>query len=372
MAPFTFATVDRLRFGRGVAAEASDVVARRGERVLLVHGRSTARAAWLVEALDARGLLAQTYACTAEPDLDMLLAALDVAREARADCVVALGGGAAVDLGKAVAALAPAAGAPLDHLEVVGAGRPLEAEPLPFVALPTTAGTGAEMTRNAVIGVPEHRRKVSLRDERMLADVALVDPALTDGCPRAVTLASGLDALVQVIEPYCSTRANPLTDAICRPAIPMALDALPRLMEDEDAEARDRMAWVSVAGGIALANSGLGVIHGLAGPIGGMTSASHGAICGALLPHGLRANLRALGRTGRLDEVERLIAGRFGGIDGLERWMHDSGLPRLSALGVRAADHVALAEAALGSSSMRANPAPLNQRAVAAILADAG
>lgn len=352
----------RILFGRGQAAQAVPAVAAMGRRAFLVHGRDISRAAWLAHGLRCEGLVVVTFACDREPTLPMLEAA--VAAAWGADVVVGIGGGAAIDLGKAVAALAPAPGGALDHLEVVGRGLPLVADPLPFVALPTTAGTGAEVTKNAVIDVPDHRRKVSLRDDRMIARLAIVDPGLTDFCPRGVTLASGLDALVQVIEPYLCTRANAYTDALCRPAIPQAVAALRRLMQGDDAGARDAIAWVSLCGGLALANAGLGAVHGLAGVIGGMTGAAHGAICGALLPHVLRANAAAP----RMAEVLAAL----GDLDAFEAWMHDAGLPRLSALGVRAVDHAAIAEAALAASSMKANPVPLSTEDLTAILRAAG
>ncbi len=244
----------------------------------------------------------------------LIEAGVAAARAAGADVVVSLGGGAVIDAGKAIAALIPATRPMLDHLEVVGAGLPLDHAPLPFVAIPTTAGTGAEVTRNAVISVPEHRRKVSLRDPNMLPTLAIIDPALTDHTPRGITLASGLDAVTQVIEPYVCTRANPLTDALCRDAIPKGLAALIRLMQAEDANARDDLAWVSLCGGLALANAGLGVVHGLAGPLGGLSDAPHGAICGALLPHALSANRRAVtdaSYAARLDQVLQWIADAF-------------------------------------------------------------
>ena len=196
--------------------------------------------------------------CVANPICRLIEAALTEARAQAARAVIALGGGAVIDAGKALAALVPATRPVLDHLEVVGQGLPLDASPLPFAALPTTAGTGSEVTRNAVIAVPDARRKVSLRDARMVTRIAVVDPGLTDGCPRGVTLASGLDAITQVIEPYISTRANPLTDALTLPRVALALRALDRLMQAEDAAARDEMALTSLCGGLALANAGLG------------------------------------------------------------------------------------------------------------------
>jgi alcohol dehydrogenase class IV len=372
MTPFAIAQPGRIRFGRGEARAALPEIAGFGRRAFVVHGRASGRADWLVAGLSALGLSVTPHPCPREPTLSMLEAA--VAAAEGAEVVIALGGGAAIDLGKAVAALVPAPGGALDHLEVVGRGLPLERVPLPFVAIPTTAGTGAEATRNAVIDVPERRRKVSLRDDRMFATLAVVDPSLTDGCPKGVTLASGLDALVQVIEPWLSTRATPYTDALCRAAIPMGLAALRRLMAAEDAAARDAMAWVSLSGGLALSNAGLGAVHGLAGVVGGMTGAAHGAICGALLPHVLRANA-ARAPSARMAEVQGWIGAAFGAADGiaaLEDWMHAEGLPRLSALGLGREDHPTVADAARGASSMRANPAALSPADLAAILAAAG
>ncbi|MFN3157158.1 iron-containing alcohol dehydrogenase [Marivita cryptomonadis] len=293
MTAFAFATADMIRFGRGEAVQAVPALAALGARVLLVTGATPVRADWLKDALEAEGVAVTVFSVGKEPDVSLVEAGLALARDAQVQAVIAIGGGAVVDAGKAIAALTRATRPMLDHLEVVGKGLPLDTAPLPFAALPTTAGTGAEVTKNAVIAVPEAQRKVSLRDPRMLPKLAIVDPALTDNCPRGVTLASGLDAVTQVIEPYLSSKANPLTDAICRDAIPKGLMAIQQIMRAEDTGARDALAWVSLCGGLALANSGLGVVHGLAGPLGGLSNAAHGAICGALLPHGLSANAEA-------------------------------------------------------------------------------
>lgn len=371
---FGFAGPAEIAFGRGRAAtEAAPRVAALGRRVLLVRGRSAGRAAWLRAALEAEGCAVAEIASTGEPDLAAVTAAAEAAR--MAEVVVALGGGAAIDLGKAAAALATADGPPLRYLEVVGEGRPLPAAPLPFVALPTTAGAGAEATRNAVVGVPEHRRKVSLRDARMLPRLALVDSALADGCPWPVTLASGLDAVTQVIEPWICTRATPYTDALCEAAIPRGLRALVRLAAGEDAAARDEMAWVALCGGLALANSGLGVVHGLAGVLGGMTGGAHGAICGRLLPFGLAANEeRAAGETARrIAQVRRWIAEALdaeagGALDALAGWSAAQGLPGLTAMGLSPDERGAAAEAAAISSSMKANPTALSAADLEALL----
>lgn len=382
-APFAFATATEILFGRGQAVVAAERIASLSLRVFLVHGRDPARSEWLRDDLLAAGCEVTGFAVPTEPDMAMIERGLSSARQSGAEIVVAVGGGAAIDAGKAIAALVPAIRPILDHMEVVGQGLPLDIAPLPFIAMPTTAGTGAEVTRNAVIAVPEHRRKVSLRDARMLPRLAIVDPALTDGCTRAVTLASGLDAITQVIEPYICTRANPLTDALCREAIPRGLMALARLMEAEDEGARDEMAWVSLSGGLALANSGLGAVHGLAGPLGGLSGAAHGAICGVLLPHVLIANWRAVTDPAcqqRLKEIAGWIGQAMGcpeaeleeAASRLARWSRRAGLPSLAELGTDRAMQRAAADAAASSSSMKANPAALSADTLQEVMAAAG
>lgn len=376
MGPFAFRTAGRILFGRGMAAQAAGEIAALGTRVLLVRG-GHGFADVLAGDLTAAGCAVLQIRGRGEPDLPTLEDALAQAHAFGPTVVVAVGGGSVIDLGKALAALVPAPGPVLDHLEVVGKGLPLVAAPLPFVALPTTAGTGAEVTKNAVIGVPDHARKVSLRDDRMLPDLALVDPALTDDCPRAVTLASGLDAVTQVIEPYLSAKANPMTDALCAAAIPRGLAALARLMQAEDAGARDDMALVSMCGGIALANAGLGAVHGLAGVIGGRYGAAHGAICGRLLVPVLRTNAAAMRAAGmdmaRMAQVQGWIGAVFGADDPLARfqgWIDVQGLPRMAdmAPGLAAAE---VAQASAASSSMKGNPVPLDAETLVQLLESA-
>ena len=374
--PFTFATAGQIRFGRG-AAEGGAVAAVLGfgTRVALVHGATEARAHWLIDALRDAGAQVRTIACPGEPTL----AALDAARAAlRADppeVVVALGGGAVIDLAKALAALVPSARPALDHLEVVGKGLPLDQAPLPLVALPTTAGTGAEVTRNAVIGLPDQGVKVSLRDPRMYPDIALIDSSLMEEAPKTVVLAAGLDAVTQVIEPYVCARANPMTDALARAAIPSGLRALKAVVEGGTPDDWDAMAWTSLAGGLALANAGLGAVHGLAGVIGGVTGAAHGAICGALLVPVLEANRAAApgsGTRARLDWVAGEIARVFGDTDGLAQWARSHGLQPLTALGVAPDLRPEIAAKAQRASSMAANPVQFSDAALIEIMAAAG
>ena len=373
MTPYGFMIPGQIVFGRGTATQAAGLVLARGARVVLVHGASAARAEWLRADLEGQGGQVTMVACPGEPDVQGLEGAVARLRPMRPDVIVALGGGSAIDMGKALAALLPSTGGALDHLEVVGQGLPLTADPLPFIAIPTTAGTGAEATRNAVLTVPDHARKVSLRDPRMIPDVAIIDSTLMEGAPKAVVLASGLDAVTQVIEPYLCNRANPLTDAICRDAIPRGLRALKAVVEGPGTQDWDDMAHVSLCGGMALSNSGLGAVHGLAGVIGGETGAAHGAICGVLLPTVLAANA-ALAQPGsdlaaRFDWVLHEVAVVYGGLSQFADWAGAHGLPRLA---VRAEDRPRIAEAARVASSMRANPVDLSAATLEQIIAQAG
>lgn len=366
--PFNILTPGNIRFGRGQARSAAPWLAQYDAPVLLVHGATKSRAQFLLNELTALHLQVITFAIANEPTLDDIERGVRLARELGVGAVVSLGGGAVIDAGKAIAALVPASGPAIDYLEVVGTGRILEASPLPFAAIPTTSGTGAEVTKNAVINVPQQQRKVSLRDDRMLPQLAIVDPALTDNAPRAVTLGSGLDALTQVIEPWLCTRATPFTDALCREAIPRGIAALKTLMEKECADSRDELAWVSLCGGLALANAGLGVVHGLAGPLGGLSDASHGALCGCLLPFGLELNesqVTNLALRQRFLDVRQWIAAGLGvspddAWQSLREWSQRSGLGNLRDLGVSREALEPAALAASSSSSMKANPITLD------------
>ena len=376
---FSIQQPPRILFGRGTAAQAAKEALVFGVRVLFLHGRAMERSDWLAEALTAGGAEVQRYLCFGEPTLAMLEEALRWTKDFDPQVVVALGGGSVLDMGKALAALIPAPGGVMDHLEVVGKALPLAHAPLPFIAIPTTAGTGAEVTKNAVIGLPDLGRKVSLRDDRMIARVAIVDPALTDACPRDVTLASGLDAVTQVIEPYLSCRATLYSDQISAPAILPGMKALVALMQKENPSARDALAWTSLCGGLALANSGLGAVHGLAGVIGGMTGAAHGAICGALLGPVLAINRQhSEGIAKERAEAVCRILGHCLDCDAevaplrLSDWAHGAGLPRLSAMGLEMDQHATVAKAAQDASSMKGNPVHLSVSDLCEILSSAG
>jgi alcohol dehydrogenase class IV len=285
---------------------------------LVVTGRSLARGQSLFDHLAQNNIQAELFSVSGEPVLATIRTGVTAARGADAEFIIAIGGGSALDTGKAIAAMLRNPGDVLDYLEVIGRGQTLTRPSAPFIAIPTTAGTGSEVTRNAVLGSPEHRSKVSLRSPIMLPSVALVDPELTHDLPLAITAATGLDALTQLIEPYVCLRANPITDGFCIEGIRRAATSLRLAVEDgKNRSARENMSLASVLGGLSLANAGLGAVHGMAGPFGGMFNAPHGAICAALLPHVMETNLRALEERApkspavqRYAEIACLLTGR--------------------------------------------------------------
>ena len=366
---FEFATATRIIFGPGTLSEVGPLAAEMGRRALVVTGRTVARAEPLLDRLAAAGIETATYSVTGEPTVGVAREGTRRAREADCDLVIGFGGGSAVDTGKTIAALLTNGGDPLDYLEVIGRGQPITQPPVPYVAVPTTAGTGAEVTRNAVLASPEHRVKVSLRSPLLLPRLAVVDPELTHTLPPPVTASTGLDALTQVLEPYVSHRANPMTDAICREGMRRAARSLRRAYErGDDAGAREDMALVSLFGGLALANAKLGAVHGFAGPMGGMFPAPHGAICGRLLPHVVAVNVRALQQRTpgseslrRYDEVAQILTGDAAATadDGVA-WVQELGdalqVPSLASYGVTEEHFPLLIEKASASSSMKGNP----------------
>ncbi len=382
---FEFATAGRIVFGPGTLPEAAEAVVAFGKRLLCVTGSTTARAEPLVDLLRKRGQEpAAILAVPHEPGVEVVRTGAALAREEGCDVVVGIGGGAVIDTAKAVAALATNPGEVLDYLEVIGQGRPLTTPPLPMVAVPTTAGTGSEVTRNAVITSPLHRVKVSLRSPLLLPRVAVVDPELTYDLPPRLTATTGLDALAQLLEPFVSTRANPVTDGLCREALPRLARAVRRAAgHGRDLAARQDMAFASLCGGLALANAGLGAVHGLAAPLGGLLGAPHGALCAALLPPVVAANLRALRERdpgseaiGRYREAARLLSGRATAqpealVGWLEQLVRDLEIPPLRNWGLAMAQLEEVAQKALAASSMKANPVALTREELVAVLVSA-
>jgi alcohol dehydrogenase class IV len=360
--PFEFATATRIVFGAGAVREVAPAAKSMGRRALLVVG----------QAVSPAGLDGVLLRVEGEPTLELVRRGVALARAKNCDLVIGLGGGSAIDAGKAVAALVANGGDPLDYLEVVGAGRSLHVPSAPFIAVPTTSGTGAEVTRNAVLASPEHRFKASLRSPLMLPRLAVVDPELTFGLPPAITASTGLDALTQLIEPYVSVRANPMTDLFCVEGMGRAARSLGRAFANgRDAAARTDMSLASLLGGLSLANAGLGVVHGFAAPIGGMFGAPHGAVCAALLPHGMDVNIRALRARApeseplrRYQTVARLLTGNESaaaedGVEWVSRTCRELGISPLRSYGITEEHAPALVSGAAKASSMKGNPIAL-------------
>ena len=378
---FEFATTARIVFGFGARDEIAPAAAALGRRVLLVTGSSGRYAGELARKLEDQGLACFHFTVSGEPTVLLIDAGVRVAREAGCQVVIAVGGGSVIDTGKAIAAMLTNPGELPDYLEVVGRERPLVQAPVPCIAAPTTAGTGAEVTRNSVIGVPEKRVKVSLRSPLMLPRLAVVDPELTLSLPPEVTAATGLDALTQLVEAFVSLRANPLTDGICREGITRVGRSLRRAWENGgDREARQDMALAGLFGGLALANAGLGAVHGIAGPLGGMTGASHGAVCARLLPFVMEANFRSLEERAsgspalaRYAEVAGLLTGREGtkaqeGIEWIAELCKTLTVPDLAEQGLQEVEITEVAAKSLKASSMKGNPVALTKDEIKAVL----
>jgi alcohol dehydrogenase class IV len=366
---FEFATAGRVLFCPGTSRQAGGLARKAGRRALVVTGRDTARAQFLLDSLRENAVSAVVFPVAGEPSVDTVRQGVELGLRENCELVVGLGGGSALDTGKAVAVLLTNPGDVLDYLEVIGGGKAPGEVSAPFIAIPTTAGTGSEVTRNAVLDSPEHRQKVSLRGAAMLPSVAIVDPELTWGLPPAMTAYTGMDALTQSIEPYVCNRANPISDALCLEGMRRAACSLRIAFADgREASAREDMAVASLFGGLALSNAGLGAVHGFAGAIGGMFHASHGAICAALLPQVMEGNLRALRRReprhealGRYEQIGRLLTGNADasaddGVEWVRQLVGDLRIPSLGSYGLAQADMAEIIEKGSKAGSMKANP----------------
>ena len=378
---FEFASPQRILFGPGTLRQASSLARGLGRRALVVTGRNPARAASLLEMLQAQGGALGVFSIPGEPTTDMVRQGTAKALEIAADLVIGFGGGSPLDAAKAIAALAANGGDPLDYMEVVGKGLPLAKPSVPLIAIPTTAGTGSEATRNAVLASPKHGVKASMRSLTMIPRLAIVDPELTYGLPPEATASTGLDALTQLIEPFTCNRTNPMVDVFCREGIARVARSLRKAWaEGRNAAAREDMSLASLLGGFALANAGLGVVHGFAGVVGGSFKAPHGAVCAALLPHAMEMNRAALQRRepqsptlGRYDEIACLLTGRADAKaeDG-EEWVReltaDLGVPKLAAHGIALRDMTEIVDKTVVASGTKANPILLAREELAAIL----
>jgi alcohol dehydrogenase class IV len=381
---FEFATSGRIIFGNGSLSKVSEIAPGFGRKALVVTGSGSVPLAPLLAVLDKAGVEASLFRVGREPDISTIDRGLALAKETGSEFVIGFGGGSSLDSAKAISALLTNAGELMDYLEVVGKGQKIANAAAPMIALPTTAGTGTEVTRNAVISSPEHHVKVSMRSPLMIPRVAIVDPELTLTMPPSVTASTGMDALTQVIEAYVSNRANPMTDVISAEGICRGARSLLAAYQDgQDLAAREDMALTSLFGGLALANGGLGAVHGFAGPIGGMFQAAHGAICASLLPYVMKYNAQVVqsqpGMDALLQRFQQVAAWVTGkpnasideGVEWLEELAQALQIPGLHEIGIEKVDFSRIIEKSKASSSMKKNPVNLNDEILGLILRDA-
>lgn len=367
-----FITAGKIIFGLNQIIQFPKLVEDWGKRAFLVRGKSRAHGDHFYQLLSQMDLEVTEFSVNHEPEIETIVEAVQLARENHCEFVIGFGGGSVIDTGKAVAAMLSNGGDLLDYLEVVGKGQPLQNNSKPYIAIPTTAGTGSEVTKNAVVSVPDKHVKVSMRNNFMLPDIALVDPQFTIGLPKDVTATSGMDAFIQVVEPYVCNSPNAMVDMFCRDAIARAGKSLPRVIENGgDEEARTNMSWVSLMGGLSLANAKLGAVHGFAGPIGGMFDAPHGAVCAALMPAVMRVNSELLkdrveneNISNRYLEVAQWVTGRENAsIEEGVRWFENLNakleIKSLRSFGIERENFAQIVEKAGHSSSMKGNPVDL-------------
>ncbi|NDV27836.1 iron-containing alcohol dehydrogenase [Desulfovibrio sp. JC010] len=378
---FQFSTAPKIVFGPDSARSIPEYAKEMGNKVCLVTGKSPQRIQWLVDALQEKGSDLHIISISGEPDTKLIAGQVTDARAMGCDVVVAVGGGSVLDAGKAIAALIPNKRDLLDYLEVVGKGQALDEKPLPLIAAPTTSGTGSEATANAVLLSAENKVKVSLRSTDMIPDIAVVDPLLTLSAPPAVTGATGLDALTQLMESFVSRFNSPMTDALCREGLRHGAKSLLKAYKDGDnVEARTDMALASLFSGITLANAKLGAVHGFAAPLGGEFKAPHGAVCAALLPYVMEINIRVLKERdpqnpalAAYTETAKILTGNNSAqaADGIE-WIKDicaeMKIPGLGEIGVQEKDFKSVAAKAARASSMKGNPIELTEDELLEIL----
>ena len=376
LTPFECAQPRRVVFGGGRLREAGEIAREYGERCLVCAGSRPERAAELLDSLNEAGLVCELLTVSGEPTFESVRQAAARAAAFSPEAVVAMGGGSVLDTGKALAMLATNGGDPLDYAEIVGAGKPVTKNSLPLLAIPTTAGTGSEATRNAVLAHTEKQVKVSLRSRSMMPEVVILDPHAMRGLPAHVVAASGMDALCQLIEAFVSCKANAWTDALCRDGIPMAFRALPKACDDpEDLGAREEMLLAACWSGVALANAGLGAVHGFAGVVGGLTGAPHGLICATLLAPVCRANIAALRSEeahpalGKYAKLAAMLTGGDAepeeGTDALERLA--ARLPLKPLHVPEDVDTERVVAGAMTASSMKGNPVALPKETLVAL-----
>jgi alcohol dehydrogenase class IV len=377
---FEFATSTRIIFENGSFRKVPGLFKDFGSKVLIVTGKNQNLAHQLSEILSEINIQSDIFSIHSEPTISDIDQGADLARKTLCNVVVGIGGGSAVDSAKAIAALVPNQGELSEYLEVIGKGRKLEVAPLPFIAIPTTAGTGAEVTKNSVIKSTEHNVKVSLRSDFMYPRLAVIDPVLTLTMPPGITATTGVDALTHLLETFVSIQSNPFIDMLCREGMKRISASMELAFNDgNNLEARENMAMASMLGGMALANVKLGAVHGFAGPLGGMYPIPHGAVCACLLPAVMEVNISALKEIKqekqllKFDEVACILTGNNSAVaeDGavwVKNLVKKLQIPSLSDFQIHEDSFPELIEKAKKSSSMKGNPVELNNGQLLEIL----
>lgn len=381
---FEFVTSNKIIFGNGTLSRVEKIVPELGRKVLIVTGGGSVSMEGLCKLLKTAGVDWEVFRVGREPDVSIINAGVTKIKSSDCDFVIGFGGGSVLDAAKAMAALMTNSGDLMDYLEVIGKGNKIGNPAAPMIALPTTAGTGTEVTRNAVISSAENQVKVSMRSPKMIPTIAIVDPELTYSMPPSLTASTGMDALTQVIEAYVSNKANLMTDIIAKEGIKRGGRSLLAAFKDgTDTKARENMALTSLFGGLALANGGLGAVHGFAGPIGGMFNAPHGQICASLLPHVMKYNVKILRELDAVDttlfryqKISQWLIGDSNatiedGIQWVDALAKSLDVPRLRDIGIEQADFDQIIGKSKVSSSMQKNPVRLDDSSLRAILNEA-
>ena len=380
---FEFSTTGRIIFGNGTIKQLPDYANLLGKNTLIICGKNTGRIDFVVNNLNGAGVKTSLFSVPTEPAIPLIQQGIHEARSKGCDLIIGLGGGSVIDAGKAIAAMMTNDGELADYLEVIGAGKSIARAPAPYIAIPTTAGTGAEATSNAVLASAEHKVKVSMRSPLMYPRLAIVDPELTYSIPPVITASTGLDALTQLIESFVSNKANPLTDGICIEGLKRAGRSLYIAYKSGDKSAREEMCIASLFSGLALANAKLGAVHGLAAPLGGMLSVRHGMICARLLPIVVEMNVNLLIKNDPFSDSLKRFAivaqaltnnARASAKDAVG-WINniclEMKIPALKEFGLKDSHIPEIVEQAKKSSSTKGNPVELNDKELAQILRQA-
>ncbi len=381
---FKFSTATQIIFGPDTIKEVLSIISEIGKCAFVVTGHNTKRANPLLELLKNRGIEVVTFNVSEEPTTTLVYKGVQKARSRECTSVIGIGGGSVIDTGKAVAALLTNSGELVDYLEVIGRGKQLAKPPATYIAIPTTAGTGTEVTRNAVIKSQDHHVKVSMRSPLLLPRLAVIDPVLTYSMPPNVTASTGLDALTQLMEVYVSNKANLVTDSISRKGLQRVAISLLRAYENgNDKAARENMSLASLFGGIGLANAKLGAVHGFAGVLGGMFYAPHGVICARLLPFVMESNVSALqarcpdsNALERYKKIAKILTGKntanvSDGIKWVQNLCFKLKVPPLAEFGLKETDFPTVIEKSKKASSMKGNPIALTDTELSEILKNA-